>query len=190
MAESHGRPAWKKLGKGLVMAMKEWVVPFLRQQGDSNISIEELERELEVPVFCHRRIAALFKTYEFTQRLTDALGYVGSCLPFEDFYSIRSMENLIFLYDNGSVLASVQGVFTDTFHKCVVIVHVSRKAADLSDSQLAGLFAHELGHVHLRHFDGGFNSQSEKEMAADAIAEGWGFQEELASLKKGLPSLI
>lgn len=170
--------------------MQEWVKPFLREQGDSNISVEEFQRELEVIVLCHRRIAALFRTFDFTQRLKDIFGLVLSCLPFEDFYSIRSMENLIFLFDNGSALASVQGVFTDTFHKCIVIAHISRQAADLSDCQLAGLFAHELGHVHLRHFDGGFDSQSEKETAADAQAEAWGFQAELVSLKRCLPSLI
>lgn len=161
---------------------------FLLSKGDPAISEAELLRELEVPVFCFRRLASLFRLSCFTQRLTDILGGVLSDLPFEIFDSIRRMTNLYFFYDDGKVLASVEEIKIEPWQASIIKVSFSQKSVEFSDFALRGIFAHELGHVDLGHYSGSirFQTYGEREDEADRKAVEWGFSDEIRAIRDNL----
>ena len=167
--------------------MKSWVEPFLLEHYPipPTVSRSTFADEVSNPVFAARRLASLFKIFDFSsRRLTDVLGFVLGDLPIEAFQQIRVRGPFLF-YDDGKTLAQVQGILTPAF---TVLIRISQRAADLPDSALRGLLIHELAHVYLRHFEVEKTSR-EREIEADALARSWGFGDEIQAVRMAVSQI-
>jgi hypothetical protein len=170
--------------------LKEWVSSFLRSREDPNISPEELEREIGVPIFCYQRLSKCFNiNFQSNVRLCELFGSVLADLPIEVFADLLNTRNLFFFW-SGS-LAMVQAVnFTEG--KPAIFCYFSDRLLQKSDSIVRGAIAHELSHIISRHYEDEvqqLQTVGAMEDEADQRAIEWGFEFEIRAVRGSLKSV-
>jgi hypothetical protein len=181
------RKAGLAIGEGGEKKMREWVQGFLREKGDPNISPEELERELSLPIFCFRRLANLFRiNFSSNIRLIELFGSIISDLPEEVFCQLLAMRNLFFSFTES--LAFVQG-FDFVEGTPGIFCAFSERLLNLSDTCVRGGIIHELSHIVLGHYSREAQSlslKSELENQANEKAVSMGFEYEILKINECL----
>jgi len=158
--------------------MKDWVPEFLRAKGDQNISIEELERDLQIPVFCYRRLAGCFRIltprYYDRECLYFLIGYVLGNLPKDIFQTVMALKTTFVASENfGSVTRLEEGGTLVTLNRIL----------GLRDAEAIGVIAHELAHAVGGELFGSLYGVDDLESRADDLASQWGFKEEIESIR-------
>jgi hypothetical protein len=169
-------------GRRKVGNVKDWVQPFLKRKGDDKISEQELARDLQIPVFCYRRLTDFF-IHDFDERVKTLLGIFLSNLEPEVFYQLQTTPNL-YLH-NVTKIGEVRRLEPRESGP-IELVEFS-KLDEMSDSAVLGNIAHEMSHVYLKHSGQltiGLNLILEKE--ADALVKEWGFEYELSKAREFL----
>lgn len=128
--------------------MRDWIKDFLLKLGDKNISEEQLNRELAIPVFSFRRPAELFNINWTNGRLTEIFGSVLADLPEDVFLRLLEIRNLFFFTET---LGFVQALNFKPDKLAIVCVFAER-ILGLSDTKARAVIAHELSHVALDHY--------------------------------------
>jgi hypothetical protein len=161
--------------------MKEWVVPFLRNRGDSLISSEELERDLLIPLFIYRRLAGCLTiiTQKFYDRnkILEVLGYVLSNLPEEIFQTVLAMNTTFICFD------SIGGICRIGSPGAIITLN---KILKLRNVEIAGVIVHELAHLASGSLFGNFEEGGDSETRADELGICWGLEDEIAAIRKYL----
>jgi hypothetical protein len=165
--------------------MKPWVVQFLTARGDQNISIEELGRDLQTPVFCYRRLADFFY-HDLDERIKTLFGVFLANLEPEVFCKLQGTPNL--RIHGIKRIGQVRRVNQSPEHPSLPIEIVEFEYYwEMTDSEVIGDIAHEMSHVYLAHNDQvlcGLNLVLEAE--ADVLVEDWGFGFELEKVRQFL----
>ena len=160
--------------------MQGWVPEFLRLLGDSNISVEQLSRELSVPQFCRRRIVNLFSNnFGQNETLVDIVGSTLGDINASTFFDLLIKQRLMFItfHDWGAAF-NVSPSEKDT---AVILLD---DMDDLPFSVGRGIVTHELlGHVKCGHHREKVRRR-EFEEEADASATAEGFGDDILSLRK------
>jgi len=157
--------------------MQNWVVEFLRLIGDKNISVEELNRDLKIAQFCHRRLVNLFKN-NLGEGLTDVVGSVLADLSPATFFDLITKQNLLFAEFN-----DLGGTFLIPRSEKDSAVILLDPMYGFPFFVARGVVAHEFGHLKCDHHQEKIRHK-EMEKEADEAAIGEGFGEDIASLRK------
>jgi len=157
--------------------MKDWVVPFLRMKGDPNISSEELDRDLQIPIFCYQRLAGCFRiiTPRFydRERLLWLTGFVLSNIPEDIFLTLRALNLMILSMDGfGGATMVTNGA----------LINLSR-VLTLRDDLATAVIVHEVAHTVGGELFGTLNAVDDLEKRSDDLASEWGFQQEIDALR-------
>ena len=160
--------------------MKSWVPEFLRLVGDSHISPEQLDRELQVPLFCQRRLLNLF-SYNFSenQKLIDIVASVLGDVNAGTFFDLLTQQRLFFVefHDFGCAFNILPS------EKATAVILLDPMDG-LPFSVGRGIVVHELlGHVRCGHHrEKTRRKEFEEEADVSAIAEGFG--DDILSLRE------
>jgi hypothetical protein len=159
--------------------MKEWVIPYLRDRGDSLISSEELERDLLIPLFIYRRLArcltVISQRFYDRDRILWLLGYVLSNLPEEIFQTVLAMNTTFICFD------SIGGVCRIGSPGAIITLN---KILKLRNVEIAGVIVHELAHLASGSLFGSFDEGGNAETRADELAISWGLEDEIVAIRK------
>lgn len=161
--------------------LKTWVTSFLRSKGDPNISIEELEREVNVPKFCWRRLTRCFLNNfrDNTERLQEVIGSVLGDLEQNVFVELLSMP-LLFVEFTKIAMVQRLPIFPDYSYVLPIMFGDIR---DFSFMEARGIVAHEFCHVLLGHYQDRNPSHVRFELDADAKARELNFSDEISSIR-------
>lgn len=163
--------------------MKDWVHRTLKICRPETISEESWEQEINLPVFAWRRLAGLMNTNWMDQRFRDIFGSVLASLSEKDFLELFKMRNLYFILPER--LGEIHG-FSKGANTAIVVCVFSPAILLLSDIEIRGVIAHELGHIFEKHYTvSESRPQSEIEEEADARAISLGFGCEIEELREG-----
>lgn len=169
--------------------MKDWVLPFLREKGDSTISIEQLEMDLSTPTFCFRRLSKCFNINSTNFRLVELFGSVLADLPEDVFQQLLCTRNLFFSFNDR--IAFVQAMNLVEFERTAILCVFSEELLKLNDSSVRGTISHELAHIILGHYKAEvqeMQTRAAMEGSADRLAEAWGFSYEILKIREYLQS--
>ena len=159
--------------------MQSWVQEFLRGKGDQNISKEELDREIQIPVFCYRRLTDFF-IHDFDERIKTLFGIFIASLEPEVFYQLQIRPN--FYLHNVTKIGEVRRL--EPRQPGPIELVVFSRLGEMTDSAVLGTISHEMSHVYLKHSDRlvvGLNLAMENE--ADCLCKEWGFDFELSKAR-------
>jgi hypothetical protein len=164
--------------------MKPWVQPFLEEKGDSKISKEELARDLQIPIFCYRRLSDFF-FHDFSDRIKTLFGTFLANLEPGVFCQLATVPNLCL--HNVTKIASVRRINRNPYPDLPIEMAEFSRLSEMTDLAVIGAIAHEMAHVYLSHNDRvtvGLNLGLENE--ADTLVKQWGFEFELMKSREFL----